>query len=115
MSTFDQNHAELLTCDKKSIFPGPDGAKTLGCFLESFKCLKILNLRLNFILDEGGIAIFTALTKHNSIEMLILEGCELGTGTVDSLCQLIGINHHILEMDLSVNHLNVVSVYIKEM
>ncbi|XP_065224336.1 dynein regulatory complex subunit 5 [Planococcus citri] len=85
---------------------GPNGAVSLASSLGYYRSLKVLNLRLNFILDDGGIAIFKAISKHSCVEKLILEGCELGIRTIDSLCDLIVVNSHILEIDLSVNHLH---------
>lgn len=87
-------------------FVGPKGAETLGYVIRKPTCkLKVLNLRLNEIGDDGGQYLITALVRDAvNLKSLIISGCGL-TKKTENLGKMIAFNNTLETLDISNNRL----------
>lgn len=85
---------------------GLKGISDIGRALERNKDLNFLDLKLNCLGDEGGVAILTSLVKSNGIVSIELGGNGLEYKSLAALCHLLKQSPPCLSrIDISSNKL----------
>ncbi|KAJ3412302.1 T-complex-associated testis-expressed protein 1 [Chytridiales sp. JEL 0842] len=94
---------------------GPHGASSIGKSIQNNPTLEHLNIRMNYLTDEGGAALLAALVRSTNsttgvstcgLKSLDLSSNRLGMETVNVVCALLKRNGRVLTyLDLSCNKL----------
>lgn len=82
------------------------GAVAFGAALANNRGLRILNLGLNALGDDGGVALLNGLTQHMTLETLAVSACDLEFESSESLVNLLRFNRSLVYLDLSCNELH---------